>query len=184
MATLVLSVCLVGCASPKPAPRGPREEAPVTLSGEDSHRVRQRKDAATGYQIYSVVPNLAQSRAGKLSMAAVLMERPGDASGALTSGQFGFQTSSKKVRFRECRRLVLIVDGQRLPQRAAKYYSSIGNGVVVEGMVAPVSLKELRRLSRGESVAYRLCSTSGTISSTDKALIRRMLEQRRSDTNR
>lgn len=168
----LISVFLVGCASSAPAPVGPNSARSEAIFAQYD-RVREKVDANTGLHIYSVVPDLQESREGKLSMASVLMASR-DRS-ANVDGEFGFQTTGKSVRYRECGDLVLVVDGKALPRKSTKYFGSLGHGKVVEAVVAPVSPDDLALMVAAKTVEYKLCDTRGALSSEDRGLLGRML---------
>ena len=169
----LIPIFLVGCASSVPAPVSPGEARAEAVFAEVD-RVREKVDARTGLHVYSVVPDLQESREGKLSMASVLMA-PREGSKAAVNGEFGFQTTGTAVRYRECGALELVLDGRALPKKSTRYFGSLGRGHVVEAVVAQVSPEDLARMAAAGTVEYRLCSTHGALSSKDKGLLGRML---------
>lgn len=168
----LITVFLVGCASSAPAPVGPDSARSRAIFAQQD-RVREKVDANTGLHVYSVVPDVQESREGKLSMASVLMASKDG--GAAVNGEFGFQTTGSAVRYRECGDLVLVVDGQTLPRKSTRYFGSLGHGKVVEAVVAAVSPDDLARMVAAKTVEYKLCDTRGALSSRDRGLLGRML---------
>ena len=170
----IIPVFLVGCAGSAPTPAGPGQ-APSQAVFAEHDRVREKVDATTGMRVYSVVPDVAESREGKLSMASVLTAPPEGRAGAAINGEIGFQTTSKAVQYRECDNLVLVLDGKALPRKSTQYFGSLGRGYVVEAVVAPVSPDDLARIVAAKNVEYRLCNTRGALSTRDRGLLGRML---------
>lgn len=170
---LVLLALLPACASTSvPSASGPGSDRPLFAAAD---RVRAKVDRSSGIRVYSVVPDVQESRAGKLSLASTLMDEGQGAAALPAMGQLGFQTTSKNVRFRECGRLELVVDGRQLLGRSPKYFGSLERGRVVEAVVVPVTPDELSRLVQADEVRYRLCGTRGALSSADRRLLGRML---------
>lgn len=170
----LLPVILVGCANSVPAPAGPGD-ARFEAMFEKQDRVRAKVDANTGIRSYSVVPDVAESKKGKLSMASVLMASPEGSRALDVSGEFGFQTTGDHVRYRECGDLQLVVDGKALPKKSTRYFGSLGNGKVVEAVVARVTPEDVARMVSAKMVEYRLCQTRGTLTDRERNLLGQML---------
>lgn len=167
---ILTTLLATGCA-PTMAPSKTGAEAEADLVFADQDRLRVKVDEETGMRMYSVVPDLEVSRQGKLSMASVLLAPR--AKGA--SGELGFQTTSKFVRYRDCNNLQLVLDGRALPRKQLRYFGSLVRGFVVEAVVAPLSTDELERVVAARRVEYRLCDTRGSLSSRDRDLLGRMM---------
>ncbi len=170
----LLPLFIFGCASSTRISAGPGQPA-RTITFEEHDRVRAKVDADTGMRVYSVVPDVEESKEGKLSMASVLMAAPEGTRAAGVSGEFGFQTTGDHVRYRECGNLQLVVDGKALPKKSTRYFGSLGNGKVVEAVVARVSPEDVARMVAAKMVEYRLCHTRGTLSIRERNLLGQML---------
>ncbi len=169
MMILVLGVWLAGCSGPA---RGTRPTVAAPKNPADSPRIQKKCKKSHGICEYRVLPDVAASRAGKLStLCSVIVP---DAAPTLAKISFGLQVSGKKVRYRECHDLQLTLDGVPLPPRPSEYHIALGTGFVVEAVTLPLSADELSRLTTSRKIEYRLCKESGSVSQWDHDLLRAM----------
>lgn len=172
---LTALLLVAGCATTaKPEPEaGAPPAAPQPLP-EQGERVRKRVDPRSGVTSYQLLPDVARSRAGELSLTCFLITGPGGP-GAGEMGELGFQVTSKEMRFNLCDLLTLELDGKRLPPRSVKHFNALVSGRVVEAVVMPVSVAELERTARARRVAYRLCQATGELGAEELALLKKMV---------
>ena len=137
-----------------------------------SQRVQKKCNRSLGVCEYRVLPDVAASRSGKLSMLCSVIVPV--ATPTLARIEMGLQTSGNMIRFRECHELALTVDGKPLPARDTTYHSALGTGFVVEAATLPLTAQELSSLTTANKIDYQLCSTRGTIGSADHDLLRAM----------
>lgn len=166
---LVLGVGLAACS-------GPAEVAKPTAvarkSPADSPRIQKKCKKSHGICEHRVLPDVAASRAGKLSMLCSVIVP--DAAPTLAKISIGLQVTGKMVRYRECHDLQLTLDGVPLPPRPSEYHTALGMGFVVEAVTLPLSGDELNRLTTARKIEYRLCKAAGAISAWDHDLLRAM----------
>ena len=162
------ALMLTACGSPAPV----KSPAPTPRRPSDSPRVQKRCRESHGICQYRLLPDVAASRAGKLSLlCSVIVPK---ATPSLAKVEIGLQVSGPRVLYRECHDLQLTVDGQPLPVRDTTYDAALGQGFVVEAVTLPLSADELSRLTSAGKINYRLCKTTGIISSHDHDLLRSM----------
>ena len=174
-AALISLGCASGCGAARRAqPVGAR--TPVMIKA-DLARMTSKCDEGLQLCRYSILPDLRESRAGRLSMLGVIFSpSKAEASVGLVQSLFGFQISSKKVQYRECEELKIRVDGASLPRKDVKYHQAMGRRQVVEGVTVELSLDELLRISRGGDVMCDLCGSSRLLRGDEKVLLAQLFE--------
>jgi len=164
IAVFVIAAC--GGAAPVKGTTAPTREEVI------KQRVQKKCKKSFGICQYRVLPDVAASRAGKLSLACAVTVPT--AAPTLAKIELGFQVSGKMVRFRECHDLLLTADGKPLPARDTTYHSALGKGFVVEAVTVPLTADELNALTTSAKIQYTLCKTSGVMTDLDLDLLRAM----------
>jgi len=170
---LVSAFLLVGCGSGQKATKA--SAGTPTFFKADMNRVTRKCDDKLGICRYSVLPDLGESHAGRLSMLGIIFT-PMEGDTSLVQSMFGFQVSSMKVRYRECQELAIAVDGAPPLKKPLKYHQAMGNKGVVEGVTVELSIDELVRMSKAQDVSCDLCGENRDLRGDEKVLLAQLFD--------
>ncbi len=175
VAALVSFGCLSGCGAVREAQ--PKAAKTSMMIKADLARMTTKCDDSLQLCRFSILPDLRESHAGRLSMLGVILSpSKSENSAGLVQSLFGFQIASKKVQYRECEELEIQVDGALLPKKQVKYHQAMGTRKVVEGVTVELSIDELLRISRAGDVRCDLCGNSRKLRGEEKVLLAQLFE--------
>lgn len=164
---LALPWAAAGCGA---AGSVPLRAAGAPALEPDRSRLAKRCDPGLQVCRYSVLPDLRESRAGYLSLLGVLIA-PSEGITTSVALKLGFQVTSNEARYRHCLDLAVRVDGAVLPRRPVDYRAVEGRQVAVEGILVPLSIAELLRITRATRVRYELCGDGRILRPEEQVLL-------------